>query len=340
MAKIKNMEEFAALSGISRPTLSKYFHDPESVRISTRAKIEAALQLHDYRPNIYAMNQNRRLTKFVGIVVPFLSDPFFAEIARNVERHCIDVGLSPSLFSAHGDPRQEIDIMASLRSLRPAGVIFAPLGRATDRSELERFCHDVPTVLFDSLVEDIGATFVGSDNSKLMSQMVEYLCRTGSVPMLLEMDDAPNPNARKRRRGFLAEMGRRNMPQHVIAVPGEGWGFEEIGYREGLKVLSGKLPTNTILCSNDRMAIGLIAAAFELGLKVGHGQENDIRIAGLDDHPFSRFTCPPLTTVAQDYAAIAEESVKRLLTVIDQADKSERMPDILFDGRLVMRASA
>jgi DNA-binding LacI/PurR family transcriptional regulator len=65
-AKVRNMEEFASLSGISRPTVSKYFQDPDSVRPSTRARIEKALERYDYRPNIFAMNQNRKLTKNVG----------------------------------------------------------------------------------------------------------------------------------------------------------------------------------------------------------------------------------------------------------------------------------
>lgn len=59
LKKIKNMEEFAAVSGISRPTLSKYFNDPESVRQSTREKVELALTQYDYRPNICAVHQNR-----------------------------------------------------------------------------------------------------------------------------------------------------------------------------------------------------------------------------------------------------------------------------------------
>ncbi|MGB0689993.1 MAG: LacI family DNA-binding transcriptional regulator, partial [Candidatus Puniceispirillum sp.] len=101
--KIKNMEEFARLSGISRPTISKYFNDPDSVRSSTRDRIEVALKEFDYRPNIYAMNQNRRLTKNIGIVVPYLADPFFAEIARVLERRCIDAGFTPTLFSSHGE---------------------------------------------------------------------------------------------------------------------------------------------------------------------------------------------------------------------------------------------
>ena len=74
--KVRNMEEFAAKCGVSRPTVSKYFHDPDNVRVSIRKRIEDALERYDFRPNIYAINQNRRLTKNIGIVVPYLADPF------------------------------------------------------------------------------------------------------------------------------------------------------------------------------------------------------------------------------------------------------------------------
>ena len=133
--KIRTMEEFASVSGISRPTVSKYFNDPNSVRHTTRARIEAALERYDYRPNIYAMNQNRRMTKTIGIVVPYLADPFFAEIARNIERRCLDEGFWPILISSHGEEQLELDILDTLRSLKPAGVLLAPLGRRVERSE-------------------------------------------------------------------------------------------------------------------------------------------------------------------------------------------------------------
>ena len=115
MTKIKNMEEFAALSGISRPTVSKYFHDPDSVRPTTRARIEEALERFDYRPNIFAVNQNRKLTKNIGIVVPYLADPFFAEIARYLEQSCIAAGYRPSLFSSHGEQKLENEILRRTR---------------------------------------------------------------------------------------------------------------------------------------------------------------------------------------------------------------------------------
>ncbi len=338
--KLKNMEEFAAASGISRPTVSKYFHDPTSVRASTRRRIEEALEQYDYRPNIYAINQNRRLTKNIGIVVPYLADPFFAEIARNIERRCIDAGFWPILFSSHGEQSLENDILDSLRSLKPAGVLLAPLGRSSDRNVVEKFCEDVPTVLFDSNLDGVGEGFVGSDNFHSISLIVEYLCRTGEPPCFFEMPPV-NPNANKRRNAYVQAMERLGYPPHVIHVKGEGWGFEEVGYREGIRVIEEReLSTDTVLCSNDRLAIGVLAAAYEKGLRVGRGSGCALRIAGHDDHPFSRFTCPSLTTVAQDYASIADRSVETLFEVIENGGLAKNRVETLFEGKLVMRKSA
>ncbi|NAZ36679.1 LacI family DNA-binding transcriptional regulator [Rubellimicrobium sp. CFH 75288] len=338
--RIRNMEEFAALSGISRPTVSKYFNDPASVRPSTRRRIEAALERCDYRPNLYAVNQNRRLTKTVGIVVPYLADPFFAEIGRLIERRCLEAGFWPVLFSSHGSPAIERDVLDSLRSLRPAGVLLAPLGRRSDRSAVEAFCRAVPTILFDSEIGGAGEAFIGSDNAQSIGLIVEHLALTGEPPCFFEMPPV-NPNANKRRDAYRAAMERLGLEPHVIRTEGEDWDFEAIGYRGGSRILAARaLPTNTVLCSNDRLAIGFLAAAFEAGLRVGRGPGFALRIAGHDDHPFSRFTCPPLTTVAQNYAAIAEQSVETLFQVIEAGGRLPRRTATLFDSRLVPRLSA
>lgn len=338
--RIRNMEEFAEVSGISRPTVSKYFHDPASVRKSTRGKIEAALEQYDYRPNLYAMNQNRRLTKTVGIVVPNLADPFFAEIARQIEQRCVATGFWPVLFSAHGQKERENTIFDSLRSLKPAGVLLAPLGRRSDRAEVEKFCADVPTILFDSNIEGIGEAFVGSDNFSFVSQSVDYLTRTGEPPCFFEMRNPANPNANKRRAAYVAKMESLGLEPHIIKIDGDGWAFEDIGHKGALRAIDEKsLPTSTVLCSNDRLAIGFLAACYERGLRVGRGEGSALRVAAHDDHPFSRFTCPSLTTVAHDYDSVAGRSVELLFELIEGGRLNNRT-EVLFPARLVLRASA
>ncbi|MBZ0128091.1 MAG: LacI family transcriptional regulator [Rhodobacteraceae bacterium] len=339
--KIRNMEEFATVSGISRPTVSKYFNDPDSVRASTRAKIEAALEKHDYQPNVFAMNQNRRTTKNIGVVVPNLADPFFSEIGRRVELACIKAGYSPILLSSHGSPAMERDNLASLRSLKPAGVLLAPFGRMSDKDAVRAFDEDFPLVLFDANMSDIGQAFVGTDNFQSVDLMVEYLCRSGEPPCFFEMKSPTNPNANKRRAAYIASMERHGQTPDILQAEGAGWNFEEIGSTEGGRFLSARaFSTNTILCSNDRLAIGMLSAAYGLGLRVGHGEECDIRIAGHDDHPFSRFTCPPLTTIAQDYEAIANRAVSELFEMLENEKRLGSRSETVFEGRLIMRESA
>lgn len=339
--KVRTMEELATVSGISRPTLSKFFNDPRSVRNTTRARIEEALERFNYTPNVYAINQNRQLTRNIGIVVPFLADPFFAEVARNLEFLCDASGFNPILLSSHGDPDREIANLESLRGIRPAGVLLAPLGRRSRRDALQAFCEEVTTVLFDCDVEGVGDAMFGTDHVQSTGLIVEYLCRTGEPPALFEMAQAPNPNANKRRSAYEAAMRKLGHEPIILAVDGVGWAFEEIAHREATRLIAERsLPTNTIFCSNDRLAIGVLAAAYENGWRVGAGDGCAVRVAGHDDHPFSRFTCPSLTTVSQDYDQIAGNCLDRLLSIIALGERPDSKVSTLFDGSLIMRRSA
>lgn len=254
--------------------------------------------------------------------------------------HCIAAGYSPTLFSSHGKVEQENQILDTLRSMNPAGVLLAPLGRTSDRSKVEHFCADVPTVLFDSNLEDVGAAFIGSDNFQSVPMMVNYLCRVGDPPCFFEMPPV-NPNANKRRDAYISAMDSLGHEPIIIRVEGTGWNFEKIGFEQGKIALSaGKFPSNSVFCSNDRLAIGLLSAAFELGFTVGRGEPSSLLIAGHDDHPFSQFTCPSLTTISQDYDSISQCSVETLTTLIGEGQTSKSRPVVLFEGQLVMRSSA
>ncbi len=339
--RVKTMEELATLSGISRPTLSKFFHDPNSVRPSTRERVERALQRYDYRPNVYAINQNRQLTRNIGIVVPFLADPFFAEVARTLEPMCARSGFNPILLSSHGDPKREVENLESLSVIRPAGVLLAPLGRRSQRDALEAFCEDVPTVLVDCDVSGVGDAFFGSDNMQSIGLMVDYLTRTGEPPAFLEMREAPNPNANKRRAAYEAAMRALGHTPMLLGIDGTGWNFEELAAEAAADLMRNRaLPSNTILCSNDRLAIGVLSAAYEHGYRVGIGHGHALRVAGHDDHPYTRFSCPSLTTVAQDYASITGGSMAALLSIIETGVRPAQKASHVFEGTLIMRRSA
>ena len=258
-----------------------------------------------------------------------------------IERKVIEAGYSPLLFSSHGEQALENDILDGLRSLKPAGVLLAPLGRASDKSAIESFCGHVPTVLFDSNIEGMGESFVGSDNYSFVSQTVEYLSRTGEPPCFFEMRDPANPNANKRRNAYLSMMSRLGLEAHVVKIDGMGWAFEEIGRQGALQLLRERaLPTDTVICSNDRLAIGFLAGCYEMGVRVGRGEDCDLRVASHDGHPFSGFTCPSLTTAAHDYVAVSGRAVETVLQLIESGGRFDARDETLFPAHLIKRNSA
>jgi len=339
--KIRTMEEFAAATGLSRPTVSKYFDNPDNVKPSTRARIEKALKDYDYRPNIFAVSLNRKQPKNIGVIVPHISDPFYAEVVRQIEMRCLAEGYWAIVLSSHGERKLEARAMRTLMSLNIAGVLMAPLGFETDAKLLASLVNTMPIVFLDNRV-NADQPFVGTDNRQSMGTITEYLCRTGEHPCFLEMP-AVNQNALERRAAYIATMNRLGIEPIVLPISAKGWEFEELGYREASNILDGGgFPTRTVLCANDRVAFGVIAAAFERKLSIGRDEGCELRVAGHDDHPLSRFTCPPLTTVAQDYQGIAAAGVDMLFARLGGSINSlTRNPEVKqLEAKLIMRASA
>jgi LacI family transcriptional regulator, repressor for deo operon, udp, cdd, tsx, nupC, and nupG len=335
LGRIRTMEEFSVASGISRPTLSRFFNDPGSVRPSSRLKIEAAMERLGYRPNLFALNFNRRNPKTVGIIVPSLLDPFYAALVQRIEFQASVAGYWTVIRSSQGDPDREAEAVATLVSTKSAGAVVAPLGEASRKDLYRQMEKAMPVVFLDARADADGA-FVGTDNHLSMSLMVDYLLRSGTPPSYFDMP-AVNQNARERRQAYESSMLERGARPVIFEVPSLQWDFERLAFEEATRLFKADAPVGgTILCANDRVAFGVMAAACQIGISVGRLAE--LRIAGHDDHPLSQYACPSLTTVAQDVDRLATLSLERLMQGIAEGvnkDSTDRL-----EARLIMRNSA
>lgn len=336
------MEDFSSLVGLSRPTVSKYFNDPASVRKKTRDLIEEALKKSGFRPNMFAVNLNRRRSNIIGVIVPNSSDPFFMALVRIIVSIAREAGYLAFVLTSDGRQAEEDNALATLKSLNVAGAIIAPLGPNAPQRTSERLGETIPIVYVDSPIGG-GAAFVGTDNQQSFGLIVDYLCRSGDAPCLFPMP-AVNTNSALRIDAYNQSMLRLGKDPIVLSVAkNPTWDFEQFAFEEASKLFakSDRLASNTILCANDRLAFGVISAAYARGLKVGHGAANDIRVAGHDDHPLAAFACPPLTTVAQNYSEMGRIAIGRLLEKLDDAQESVRLNDQIFlTADLKLRMSA
>lgn len=319
MARItyKSMEEFARACGVSRPTLAKYLNNPQDVKPDTRSRIETALKKSNFEPNSFVRRLNSKMVRNVGIIVPTVYDPFFAQFVSHIEIALRAHDCWPIQLSSHTRPELEEEAVQRMLDFKVSGMIVAPLGNQSRKGVFDRLKKSIPTVSFDVPLGD-DVPFVSNDHSEGMTAMVQYLCRSGEAPVLLEgplLSDNVLIRQEAYREAMLAE---GHTPVVVDCELEASWNLERLGFEQTKRLLErNNLPGRTLLCTNDRYAFGVMSAAADTGLKIGREPSDDIRVAGHDDHPLSRYVWPPLTTMAQDTEAIAYETVQQLLELLD-----------------------
>jgi DNA-binding LacI/PurR family transcriptional regulator len=341
--KINTMEELSAAIGVSRPTLSRYFQSPESVRGSTSEKIRLGLERVEYVPNFFATRMNRKSTGMIGVIIPYLNDLFFTRLLESIEIAAMGAGFTVITQCSHSDPEIEARAAETFLSMSVDGALVIPLGNQSDLEAHRRLQSRLPFVLVDSRPTTMAdVDYVGTDHSQGIGLITEYLCRMGEPPVFLAMPRV-NFNAVEKENAFLERMAALGHDPTVIGTEliREDWHFEPHGEAVMDSYFSrGQFTDRSILCANDRVAIGALRAAARHGIVPRRGPKGGLRIAGYDDYPLCPYTFPSLTTVAQDFDAIGKAAVSRLVDLI-RGTAVPGAPQIqLFDGALKLRESA
>ncbi|MCP1199928.1 LacI family DNA-binding transcriptional regulator [Notoacmeibacter sp. MSK16QG-6] len=341
--KIDTMKELSVAIGVSRPTLSRYFQDPSSVRRSTAARIQRELEKIEYVPNFFATRMNRKTTGLIGVVIPYLNDLFFTKLLQAIEIAAMDAGFTVIMQCSHFDPAIEARAAETFMSMSVDGALVVPLGNQSDLRAYERLKERLPFVLVDSRPATMpDVDFVGSDHLQSTSLITEYLCRVGEPPVFLAMPRV-NFNAMEREHAYIDCMRKLGHEPEIIGTEliEDFWYFEEHGEAVMNAAFGGgELTERSILCVNDRVAIGALRAAFRHGLVPGRGAKGGLRIAGHDDYPLCPFTAPSLTTVAQNVDEIGEAAVSRLVKKMSGNVEPDQPEIQLFNGALKLRESA
>jgi DNA-binding LacI/PurR family transcriptional regulator len=337
------MEELSVAIGVSRPTLSRFFQDPSLVKEKTVERINAGLARVEYVPNFFATRLNRKTTGIIGVIIPYLNDLFFTKLLQSVEFAAMEAGLTVITQCSHSDPVIEARAAETFMSMNVDGALVAPLGDQSDQAVHLRLKSRLPFVLLDSRPKTMpNVDFVGTNHAQSTGLITKYLCRVGAPPAFLAMPRV-NFNAMEREAAYISCMEEMGHEPEVIGteiLTGSGH-FEEHGEAVmGAAFAQGRLTDRSILCANDRVAIGALRAASQHGLTPSRGAKGGLRIAGHDDYPLCPYLSPALTTVAQDTDAIGKKAVSRILQLISGAVPNETPEITLFDGALKLRESA
>src|SRR5262245_49898403 len=305
------LEDIARSLNVSKMTVSRAINNHPEISAATRARILAAAQRMNYRPNQFARALTTNHSYLIGIVVPDLMHSYFAEICRGVEARARPVGYQNLICSTDEEPAKELAEIEALLS-RTDGLIVASAASASDLKVYRQLLKEgAKIVLIDRLLEGLRCPAVTTDDVKVGVLATEHLIKLGHRQIGF-LRGAEVSTSLKRELGYQQALTKHHLrlDQKLVRDCGftEGDGYQAM--REWLK--EGGVP-RAIFAANDPAAIGAMAALNESGRRV----PDDVAIVGVGDIHYGDMLQVPLTTVSWSKTAMGQTAAGLLLDMID-----------------------
>ena len=322
------MADVARLAGVSHQTVSRVLNEHPNVRPLTRERVLEAIRELAYRPNAAARTLVTRRTHTLGVISfdTMLWGP--ASMLYNFERaahdaYFVSVASLPAL-----DRRSMLDAVERFIGQGIEGIIVI----ATQDTAVAALAHvpeEVPLVAVGCGTR-AAVTSVAIDNAAGAATATRYLLSLGHRTVYHVAGQASCLDAQERIDGWRQALREAGAPEP--AVLGGDWSSAS-GYEMGCRLASNPDVT-AIFCGNDPMALGVMRALAERGLRV----PDDVSIVGFDDVPEAGFYLPPLTTVRQDFGEVGRQALSALVDRMSGAIPAG--PRIRVAPELIVRASA
>lgn len=282
--------DVARVSGLSTATISRALRHPEKVAAETRERVLKAVAEVDYRPNMLARNLRTDRSFTVLVLVPGITNPFFASVTAGIEATAWRRGYSV-LIGDTRDSREREEHYAQLVETRLAdGVIqLSPDYLPEDQRRVVPY-----PVVHACGCELTEAPSVRIDNAGAARELVSHLIGRGHRRIGVISGPEGNPHAIDRLKGYRDALDAAGLPFDAGLVEYGNFTMESGAHAARVLAAQGDRPT-ALFSMNDEMAIGALQALSQTGLSV----PGDMAVAGFDGIKFAAHAIPPLTTVAQ-----------------------------------------
>jgi LacI family transcriptional regulator len=326
--------DVAQRAGVSQATVSLVLNKVSRSNIpeETRLRVINAIDELGYRPNTLASSLRLGKTQTLGLILPDIANPFFAEVSRSIEIAAFEQNYNLILCNTEGDIDRELLYVDVLCNRQVDGIIFVAMGDQAD--SLQRvLCKNIPVVMIDRDLPGTEVDAVLTDNRLGGFQATQHLIDLGHYRIgCIAGPSSVTPSA-GRGEGYLAALAEHNIPaDENLYVRGDFHPYS--GWAAARSMLALREPPTAIFAGNDLMAIGALRAITEAGLHV----PEDISLVGFDNIELASYTNPPLTSVAQPIHEAGQMAVNFLLERIREPDQPFRRA--ILPTSLIVRNSS
>lgn len=328
------MTEIAKLTGVSQATVSRVLNGNSSVNEQARQKVLKCAKEHNYQPNMLAQSLVGNKTYLLGLVITDISNPFFAELAKAIEKAARAKGYSLMLFDTDYDMKKEEEYFAILKRYQVEGVIAVPI--AEDEMYAKKLkAYDIPMVSVTMELNTVDSVYVSHYDAG--KKVARHMLGRGYESFVFVGGEQD-----KKEIGFVDELEKHgiDIKNHYLSIVQKNLQQSEQSLRQELKeALKGWIETeqNTsgigIFGNNDVQALKILEIIKKWNVEV----PDDIGIIGFDNTYLSKIVSPTLTSVSQPIDEIARLGVERIMELINHP--SRECVSYQLDTRIVTRES-
>lgn len=337
---VVRMREVARLAGVSDATVSLSLSGSTRISQATRARVVEAAERLGYRPHAGARSLRTDRTEALGLVISDVANPFFAELAGEIQRSAAAAGYSLVLWNSDEDPgRQDACLSSLLAGSQVDGVMLVPVAAMTP-GLLSAGAAGARLVLLDRPVAVTGrgsaaahlatCPVVRSSAAEALVESAALLTTLGHRRVGIIAPPLETQVGRERRDLLREALMAAGVPRRNVAVVAGDF-RQDSGERAVEELLSTRHPPTAVFAADGPMAIGAMKGLRRAGMRIPH----DISLIGFDDAPWFELFDPPLTTIAQPVMELAAAAVRAMLALLrDESPLSASPP-----CRLVRRSS-
>ncbi|MDF2685009.1 MAG: LacI family transcriptional regulator [Clostridia bacterium] len=314
---MSNIKDIAKKVNVSISTVSRVINNKSYVKDEVRDKVLAAAEELNYTQNQLARGLKNKESKTIGLIIPDISDEFFTEVIKGIDKTLTDYGYSAILCITNENPERENMYLDILMKNQVDGIILATVNK--ESAILNNLINkEFPLIFIDNLPKtNKNINSVILDNSKASYLAIEYLIKQGHIKIAGIMGKQDETTGFERYTGFKKAFYDYKVELDKTIV--EFGDFKEASGYAAMTSLLAKHPDITaVYCASSQMTYGAIKGIKAFGKTI----PKDISVIGFDIHDKFNLLNPAITTIKQPEEQIGIMSVEFLLNSLKKSSKN------------------
>lgn len=321
---MSTIKEVAKMAGVSISTVSRVVNGSLSVDKDMTKKVEDAVKILAYKPNLTARTLVRNSSDIIGIVIPSVTIPYFVELLKIIEKKSRALGYSIVISNTEGQEKIEKEAIKVLKRRNVDGIFLIPTSNNLDYLA----DTDIPIVIVSQYFKDIDSVSVNHEKGAAL--ITEHLLKIGYKKIAYIGNYGDDKFL-----GFKNTLNKNNIEfndkNFIKETPWLDY-FDDSEIDKYIKTMNSK-DINAIFAHNDVAAFKVIKVLKKYGYKI----PEDIAVAGFDNSFLSKISEPKITSIEQPIEEIAEIAFEIILKKIK--NKNNHVENILLNPKLIIEES-